>query len=154
MNKLEIKLGDSKNEFKKHFKEIKFFIDGENLIDILKKIEKPFAEKEGHPELSGKYSGLDLDLIKNPKDYFLGKSDAVYGETGDKTILLDCTCGSLGCWAFVAKIQETQNMIIWSSFEQTHRKGELTNIIWNYDELSSFEFDKEQYLNELEKLKT
>ncbi len=151
MNKLEVKIVNSKYQDSSLYKEIKLFIDGINLIEILKEIEKPFAEKEEHAEIAGHYSGLNIKSTK--PEQFLGKSED-FGEAEEKVALLDCPCGCEGCWTFAAKISETENLIIWSNFEQVHRKGELSDVIWNYDSLGKFEFDREEYLKELEKLKT
>lgn len=147
MNKLEIKIKNSRNEIFKSFKEIQLFVDGTNFIEIIKKVELPFAEQERHPELLGNYQGLNLEFLK--KDHFLG-SDAFYGKEDDKTALLDCTCGSEGCWTLAVEITATDNSIKWSNFENIHRNGEIgQDNIWDYGKLF-FEFEKDQYLREIE----
>jgi hypothetical protein len=150
MNKLEIKVKKSSSDLFKSFNEIQLFIDNLNLIDILKEIEKPSAEKEKHPEIAGHYIGLNLQFFK--KDHFLG-SDSSYGKNQTKTALLDCPCGCEGCWTLAAKISELENTILWNDFEQIHRNGEITDDVWDYKNMK-FEFEKNQYFKELEKLKT
>lgn len=40
-------------------------VDGKPLAEIMKEIEMPMAEKEGHPNLAGNYAGA-IDVPKNP----------------------------------------------------------------------------------------
>jgi hypothetical protein len=150
MNKLDIKIVKSSSDLFKAFNEVQLFIDGVNLTDILKEIEKPSAEKEKNPEIAGHYIGLNLQFLK--KDHFLC-SDSSYGKDQNKTALLDCPCGCEGCWTSAAEILELEDTILWTDFEQIYRNGEITDDIWDYQNLK-FEFKKNQYLKELGKLKT
>jgi hypothetical protein len=147
MNELKIQIQkDNYEDEKKPIDVISFYIDNKNLLDIIKDIENPYAEKEGHPSLAGNYKGLKLKYTK--RDYLLGIEDAIWGETDDKTAIYECSCGEPGCWPLVCKIIVTENTIIWKNFEQIHRNLDSENGEWNYGGLM-FEFDKMQYMLEI-----
>jgi hypothetical protein len=120
-------------------------IDGKSLISILRVIELPFAKKEGSPTIAGAYSGIAISLGRPPSRHY-------YGEETDrddgKTELLFCECLCDGCWDFVAGIEVTNKKVIWKDFEQIHRKN------WKYDELGVFLFDRKQYEDALNQLKS
>ncbi|MEP7037866.1 MAG: hypothetical protein ABI891_05950 [Acidobacteriota bacterium] len=119
-------------------------IDGRSLVNILKEIELPFCKKEGTLKIAGKYGGLPISLVRLPSKHYYGEESQ---RTDGKSKILICDCLCAGCWDFVAKIEMTNKKIIWKDFEQIHR------VNWNYDELGSLEFDKEQFkiaLKELE----
>lgn len=140
MNKLGIKIKNIKTQISNNYKEIQIYIDGKNLKDILKEIERPFATKEGNPGIEGQYIGLDAEYTY--MSHFLREQSA-------KIALLDCSCGCSGCWTLIANIKINEKLIVWENFEQIHRN--MDKLKWDYDNLF-FEFDKEQYIKELEKI--
>ncbi|HZT42143.1 MAG TPA: hypothetical protein VFA07_08130 [Chthonomonadaceae bacterium] len=117
------------------------YINGVNLIDLVAAVERPFATAEGHPELAGQYQGLPADLAFLPSTYLLE------GEY-EKTALLVCSCGAVGCWPMEAKITVQEDVVIWSDFEQPHR-GPDSHQHWRYDDFGPFVFDRQQYLSSL-----
>lgn len=145
MNILKIEINPSHYE-SGDFHEILLFIDGRNLIDILKNIEKKYD-----PRIAGQYKGLILEYTS--PEHFLGKPKILYGEEENKTPLLDCQCGCNGCWTFASEIIIEEDNIIWKNFEQIHRSGEFGDKPWCYEELGFFIFNKEQYFQEINKLK-
>lgn len=150
MNHFEIKIVESSNESFDSYKEVKMLIDGIDLIEILKKFELPFATRENHADIAGAYSGIPTEYITS--DQLLGKCNLFYGDNSNKVPVLECECGCEGCWPFAVKITETDSSIIWSDFEQPHRSDEEIQPIWDYSDLCPFEFDKTQYIEELNKL--
>ena len=44
--------------------EVSIFINGSNLIDMLRDFEMPFAKAEGSPSIAGGYSGLPKDVAE------------------------------------------------------------------------------------------
>jgi hypothetical protein len=119
-------------------------IDGQDLPSILKAHEAQFANYEGHPELAGQYGGLPISQISNPALYFLGQStEDNLGD--DKTSVLECTCGSTGCWPFLVRITTEGDFITWSDFEQPHRNPDSAGSYWNYSSVPPFQFSSEQY---------
>ena len=116
-------------------------IDGVRLIDRLKRVEVPFAEQEGSPELAGQYRSLSAGTTFLPSRHFLGEPRPVLGR-GGKTAVLVCTCGCEGCWDLVCRIDVTGRAVVWSGFEQFHRN-------WDYAPLGEFVFDRAQYEGQL-----
>lgn len=142
MNKLELKIGPPGTEFPDAIV-VQIWIDGNPLIDLLKVYELPFAQKEGNPQIAGAYMGF------HPED-FLQHLEEV-NEAG-KTVLLDCTCGVWGCWTLFARISPSENRVIWSDFEQKHRRAGSAQF-WDYKDFGPFEFDRKDYEAQLEALK-
>lgn len=65
---------------------VDIFINDENLIDILKKYELPFAKKEGYEEIAGWYWWIYKDILL---ENLQSKKDKVY--------ILGCECGVEMC---------------------------------------------------------
>ncbi|WP_299335033.1 hypothetical protein [uncultured Psychroserpens sp.] len=147
MNRLQIKIQEVQvNELNQFV--TKILIDGTDLIVLLSEFEKPFAKKEGCPDIAGQYGGLNpRTLYKN----LLNLTDNS-NSNNNKSDILDCDCGVWGCWAFMTKIENVNNKIIWTDFEQLHR-GKDSHNHWNYSKFGPFEFNKSEYNSELEKLR-
>lgn len=128
-------------------------INDRNFIDILREIELPFAEKEGHPDIAGEYMGLSPKEVFFPSKLFLNEPESIsIYHWGDKTWVLACGgCGEPGCWPLAVKITVTGDQVIWSDFEQPHRGPDSKASHWKYDKLKPFVFDRKQYENELNK---
>jgi hypothetical protein len=120
----------------------KILINGESLLDKVKTIETPFAAAEKHIDIAGNYS---YQIAKNLYNY-LTIEDYWNDEGG--VALFTCTCLEDGCWSLRCYINETDTTVIWHNFHHEHRDN------WDYKALEEFCFDKQQYINELEKLKT
>src|SRR5688572_1856259 len=88
-------------------------VDGRSLVDILREVERPYADAEGLPKLAGAYMPLPATMVMWPSEHLLGKpvSGAEYE---GRVVLLDCECGCAGCWPFVARISLTDMMVSWS----------------------------------------
>ena len=98
------------------FHEIRLFVDGHDLIDMLKQYEKPFAERERCPDLAGRYIGLSVEYT--PKEHFLGVKQSPLPDDDGRIELLKCTCGVEECWPFESKIIVTKNTVRWQDFLQ------------------------------------
>jgi len=114
-------------------------VNGRDLRDIVREIESPFAEAEGHPQLAGQYTGLPVSHLMPPSQHLLGQPTGPYSYT-DKVTLLQCSCGEPGCWPLLARVTVTADTVVWNEFEQPHRRG-----YWRYEDLGSFVFDRSQY---------
>tara|TARA_R110002124_G_scaffold287317_1_gene472647 strand:- start:2917 stop:3378 length:462 start_codon:yes stop_codon:yes gene_type:complete len=123
-------------------------IDDRNLIDSLKDYELRFVEK-GNENIAGAYDGLD------PKVLFanLTNSEDEENSKEDKSDILDCDCGSRGCWTFMIKVIEKQDSVIWTGFEQIHLGKNSANF-WDYSDFKDFEFNKNEYFKKLNELLT
>jgi hypothetical protein len=118
------------------------FINDRNFIDMVREVELPYAEKEGHPELAGDYIGfmpVNLDVSFNS-----------FVKDGKMPVLHCGGCGDDGCWSVVVKITTIGDTITWSNFFNPHRLDDPPEH-WDYSALGPFTFDKEQYISEFKR---
>jgi hypothetical protein len=126
---------------------VEVFVNGRNMVDILREVELPFAAREGKPNLAGDYIGLPPEDVFLPSPRLLGEPATHYDRDGveGKVAVLGCVCGDVGCWPFRVRITLRDDVVIWDGFEQPHRRA------WRYDELRPFVFDRTQYLSALDR---
>jgi hypothetical protein len=125
----------------------RLYIDQNDLILMLKNHEKIYAKREGSEQIAGQYEGLNPQTLYNNLNMLEGS----HNSTDEKVDILDCECGTWGCWAMMISVTTELETITWSNFEQLHR-GITSHNQWNYDEFGPFIFDKKAYKVELEKL--
>lgn len=113
-------------------------VDGNSLIELLAKFERPLAVQEGSPKIAGQYDWLPAD--KETKRSFLGGADDYY----EKSILLGCDCGVASCWPLLARVSIESETIVWRDFEQPHRSEDSLKF-WDYSDFGPFEFDLTKY---------
>jgi hypothetical protein len=53
--------------------------------------------------------------------------------------LLACQCGEVGCWPLTARISTSSELVIWDSFQQSHRRER------DYSSFGPFIFEAYQY---------
>lgn len=121
------------------------FVNGRNLVDILREVELPFAAREGRLKLAGRYVGLPPEEVFLPSPRLLGEPATYYDYLDGKIAVLGCVCGVVGCWPFRVKIELRDDVVLWSGFEQPHRRA------WRYDEVRPFVFDRAQYFSALDR---
>jgi len=123
---------------------VRIFINNKDLISILKEFETTFIKSEGSENIAGAYAGL-------PSEELLEKLTAPPAD--NKVTILGCECGSEGCWPFMTRIMESEDKIIWTDFEQPHR-GPESYTFWDYTPFGRFTFEKNDYILQVEKLKS
>lgn len=143
MDEIRFEIGERDEISEELVDEVVIFINGRNLIDLVRKIEQPFAARDGKPRLAGGYAGPPPEAVFPPSRRFLGRPDAHYDEWDGGISVLGCECGVVGCWPLLVRISVTEDRIVWSNFEQPHRRR------WHHDELGPFVFDRTQYLTAL-----
>lgn len=145
MDKLELITHNRQND-NYQFKSVTILVNGQDIIDLLKAYELPFAKKEGSGSIAGGYDGLSpvtlLKHLTNP---------AEFDENG-KVSILECECGCDGCWPMKIKIIELVDKIVWTDFEQPYRTIDSHNF-WDYATFGQFSFDIQNYQEQLEKLR-
>ena len=120
---------------------VEYYINGVPLLDMIRKIEKPYCEKEGSPELVGGY-------MLNPKEVmrrqFARALEPPRYEDADVVELYCCAeCGISDCWSVCCRLQEDGEYIMMKEFFHNHRD-------WEYP--FEFRFTKENWHNEIAKL--
>lgn len=146
MDKLEFKIEQKESDDRK-IPAVNIFINGKNLIEMLKEYELPFATKEGSPDIAGGYAGM------YPKDFLYWYLTAAWLGDGVHSILTCAGCGEVGCWPMMVTVTEDNDKVKWSNFHQPHRGPESKASFWDFSNFPSFEFSKENYQTELNKLK-
>lgn len=147
MDKLEFIIQDKQND-DCQFKSVTILINGQNLINLLKVYELPFAKKERAENIAGGYEEITpeilLDNLTNPDEF-----DTVQN---GKISIFECECGCEGCWPMKIKIIELGDRVIWTDFEQPHRSINSHNF-WDYRNFGPFSFDKDCYFKQLDILR-
>ncbi len=112
---------------------VEIYINGREIVSILKEIELPYATQEGKPHLAGDYGH------NTPQHLYEMLTEAVEVE------LLCCGgCGDSGCWSVLVSVREEEDYVYWEHFEHNHRD-------WSYP--LSYCFDRQEYEQALEVLR-
>ena len=121
-------------------------VNGQDLIDLLKVYELPFAKKEGSESITGSFNRLSpekfLKHLTNPDEF---------DESG-KVSIYECVYGCDVCCPIKTKINELEDKIIWTDFDQPHRTIDCYNF-WDYINFGQFSFEKNNYNEQLNKLR-
>ena len=111
---------------------VEIYINGKEIIEILKEIEIPFANNEGHISIAGAYGHL------TPNELYSELMDS------EESALVCCgDCGLIGCWAVVINVEMDEDYVYWKEFRHNHRD-------WEYN--ISFKFHRTEYENVLKKI--
>ena len=128
------------SEFKGNIAEI--YINGQEIIPLLKKIEEPYAAKEGHFDIAGAYGHrLPQELYEELTEVFC---EGTYAHEEGVELLCCGDCGLSGCWSIVVYVKQDENYVYWYKFRQNHRE-------WEYN--LSYKFEKNVYMQALKQLR-
>lgn len=117
------------------------YLNGSEIIEILKKIELQYAVDEGHPTIAGAYGHLRPSiLLRNLKESLVPDS---YSQKYGAELLCCLDCGDSGCWSVSVSVQQDEDYVYWKNFRHNHRD-------WDYG--LSFMFERAAYESQLEKL--
>ncbi|MGW6726046.1 hypothetical protein ACWF9G_09095 [Nocardia sp. NPDC055029] len=96
-----------------------------------------FEIRAGMEPAGDAYGGLAplFFRFESANDHFHGSSSL----TRQKTLVLACSCGELGCWPLLTRISLTGDLVVWDCFEQPYRTTR------NYTAFGPFLFDRNQY---------
>ena len=120
----------------------KIVINGIPLLERVTPIELPYARAEGHPDNAGAYNHQQSELL-----YKQLIGEWLYYPDAPQVALLTCLCFDDGCWSLQAECKESEEDVVWRKFFHNHRDE------WDYSALSEFHFEKNQYNEELLKLR-
>ena len=124
--------------------QVEIRINDENLVDLVRVVELPFATAEGKPGIAGSYAGLPVRSLP-PSQHFLGSKSQPEIREGKVEVLICGDCGESGCWPLLAFIQVEENLVIWKDFTQPFRSNPARTTPWNYDRFGPFVFQRAQY---------
>jgi hypothetical protein len=142
MNRVEFKIVPDRETGNTDLVEVD--IDGRPLIDRLREFEAPLAAREGAPNIAGAYAGLVARLVRLPSRHFYGDATSSYAYP-PKIAVLECQCGSPGCWPMVCQVSVDDETVTWSDFEQPHRRADHPSGLWDYSTFGPFVFKRAEY---------
>jgi hypothetical protein len=128
-------------DFSDDLRQIKIKVNGVELPELVRDAELPSARSDEEEDLAGNYIGLvagymRIDLVGQ---FLGGQGTPMFTGSEDKTALLGCGCGEVGCSPLLARVTVTDDTVIWDDFEQPTRPG------WEYDGFGPFTFDRSEY---------
>ncbi|MEC0129145.1 hypothetical protein [Paenibacillus pabuli] len=146
MNLIHFKIEPSQEET--NIKVLNIYINNENLIEIIKRYEVQFD-----PKIAGNYDGLNINFYKDIDEHFFGElnENDLFNYDG-KTQILGCDCGEPGCWPLLIKISVSDEIIVWSDFEQPYRNEDSAGGYWDYSNLKPFVFHRKQYEEQIKEI--
>jgi hypothetical protein len=121
--------------------QIRIQVNGVDFPELVRDAELPSARADEEEETAGNYIGLVAGYMRiDLAGQFLGgQGTAMFERTEEKTALLGCGCGEVGCSPLMARVTVTDDTVTWDEFEQPTRPA------WDYDDLGPFTFDRAQY---------
>ncbi|HKH23013.1 MAG TPA: hypothetical protein VKA88_05280 [Solirubrobacterales bacterium] len=141
MDEVSFELAPAGEGFAEDLKQIRIEVNGTELPELVREVELPAAREEGDEALAGGYVGLVPGYVRvDLASQFLGGGGArLYEDADERTQLLGCGCGEVGCSPLLARITVTDDTVTWQDFEQPQRED------WDYSDLGPFTFDRAQY---------
>jgi hypothetical protein len=128
-------------DFPDGLRQIKIEVNGVELPDLVREAELPSAQSDEEEEMAGNYIGLVAGYMRiDLAGQFLGgQGTPMYEGEDERTALLGCGCGEVGCSPLMARITVTDETVTWEDFEQPTRPD------WDYQGFGPFRFDRVQY---------
>jgi hypothetical protein len=127
-------------DFPDDLRQIKIEVNGVEFPELVREAELPSARADEEEEIAGNYIGLVAGYMRiDLAGQFLGGQGTPMFTGSEKTALLGCGCGDVGCSPLMARITVTDETVTWEDFEQPTRPD------WEYDGFGPFRFDRAQY---------
>ncbi|WP_298831217.1 hypothetical protein [uncultured Campylobacter sp.] len=122
--------------------EVAVAINGEPLLELIKRCEQSFAAKDGQASIAGSYAYLSL--IDFEELFLRAALEADLAQDERDVVLLGCPCGIWSCWYLALKIKFEENAVKFSDFTNLRRKD------WQYG--LEFKFDRVSFVSEISKI--
>lgn len=135
----------------------RIIINGRELIDLVKEIELPIAEKNGNPESAGVYSYLPAEVLFEPSFHLYRKQSPKYdynkikyynSKSEDKLPILESPDNDGRDWALFVYIRMHSSDIEWVNFEKVYKEQTKADPDLQYKGLGPFVFDRNNYWDE------
>jgi hypothetical protein len=128
-------------DFADDLRQIKIKVNGVELPELVREAELPSARADEEEDIAGNYIGLVAGYMRiDLAGQFLGgQGTPMFDGAEEKTALLGCGCGEVGCSPLMARVTVTDDTVTWDDFEQPTRPG------WDYEGFGPFTFDRAQY---------
>ena len=122
--------------------EVAVAINGEPLLELIRRREQSFAAKDGQASIAGSYAYLSL--IDFEELFLRAALEADLTQDERDVVLLGCPCVIWSCWYLALKIKfETETVKLYE-FKNLRRKD------WQYG--LEFKFDRVSFVSEISKI--
>ena len=126
------------------FTEVAVAINGEPLLELIRRCEQSFAAKDGQASIAGDYAYLSLiDFKKLFLDALLSNGQLA-ASSERSVVLLGCPCGIWSCWYLALRVKFEADTVRFSDFTNLRRKD------WRYG--LEFKFDRVSFVGEISKI--
>ena len=141
MDEVSFEFAPAGEEFPDELRQIKIEVNGVELPELVREAELPSAQKDEEEEMAGNYIGLvaGYTRIDLAGQFLGGQGTPMFEGNEERTALLGCGCGEVGCSPLMARITVTDDTVTWDQFEQPTRPD------WDYDNFGPFTFERAQY---------
>ena len=124
------------------FTEVAVAINGEPLLELIRRCEQSFAAKDGQASIAGSYAYLNL--IDFEELFLSAALEADLAQDERDVVLLGCPCGIWNCWYLALRIKfETETVKLYE-FKNLRCKD------WRYG--LEFKFDRVSFVGETSKI--
>jgi hypothetical protein len=140
MDEVAFELAPAGGEYADELTQIRIEVNGTDLVELARRAELPSAQADDEEELAGTYVGLVPGYIRiDLASQFLGNpGPSLAPGPAQKTALLSCHCGEVGCSPLLARVTIDEGTVTWDEFEQPTRPD------WDYEGFE-FTFERGQY---------
>jgi hypothetical protein len=140
MDAVRFELAPAGGDYADELSQIRIEVNGTDLVELVRQAELPSAQADDEGELAGTYVGLVPGYIRiDLASQFLGSPGASLSPgPQEKTALLSCDCGEVGCSPLLARVTVDDETVTWDEFEQPTRPD------WDYDGFG-FTFSRSEY---------
>jgi hypothetical protein len=140
MDEVAFELAPAGGDYANELTQIRIEVNGTDLVELVRRAELPSAQADDEEELAGTYVGLVPGYVRiDLTSQFLGTpGTSLSPGPSEKTALLSCDCGEVGCSPLLARVSVDDDTVTWDEFEQPTRPD------WDYDGFG-FTFERRQY---------
>ena len=122
--------------------EVAVAINGEPLLELIRRREQSFAAKDGQASIAGDYAYLSF--IDFEELFLRAALEADLAQDERNVVLLGCPCGIWSCWYLALKIKFEAKAVKLYAFKNPRRKD------WRYG--LEFKFDRVSFVAEISKI--
>ena len=124
------------------FTEVVVAINGEPLLELIRRCEQSFAAKDGQASIAGSYAYLSL--IDFEELFLRAALEADLAQDERDVVLLSCPCGIWSCWYLALRAKFEADTVKLYEFKNPRRED------WRYE--LEFKFDRVNFVAEISKI--
>lgn len=141
MDSIKFYLNDYEIE-RESFTEVVVAINGEPLLELIRRCEQSFAAKDGQASIAGSYAYLSL--IDFEELFLRAALEADLAQDERDVVLLSCPCGIWSCWYLALRVKFEADTVKLYEFKNPRRED------WRYE--LEFKFDRVNFVAEISKI--